>query len=151
MAEWVDSPSRLAGKNRVFPARLGRSAPFLEGLEHLFERRPLGVDRRLRPGHLEEPVRVRTLGDGAEESLTATIDVLRVIGTDRGPKHWLVALGYAGWGPGQLDEEMHRHGWHVADASDVLLYDMPVEERWSAAFEAQGIDPRLLAVDSGHA
>ena len=46
--------------------------------------------------------------------LTATIDVLRVIGTDKGPRHWLVALAYAGWGPGPLDEETHRHGWPVA-------------------------------------
>lgn len=83
--------------------------------------------------------------------LTSTIDILRVIGRPNGPSRWLVALGYAGWGPGQLDEEMHRHGWHVADANDALLYDLPVDERWAAAFEAQGIDPRLLATDSGHA
>ena len=83
--------------------------------------------------------------------LTATVDVVKAIAEGRGPKASMLALGYAGWGPGQLDEEMHRHGWHVADANDTLLYDMPVEARWTAAFEAQGIDPRLLALDSGHA
>lgn len=83
--------------------------------------------------------------------LTATIDVLRVIGTAKGPRRWLVALGYAGWGPGQLDGEMLRHGWHIANADEALLYETPVEDRWASAFQAQGIDPRLLAVDSGHA
>lgn len=83
--------------------------------------------------------------------LTSTIDVLRAIGTEKGPKHWMVALGYAGWGPGQLDGEMQRHGWHLADGSEALLFDTPVADRWTSAFVAQGIDPRLLATDSGHA
>lgn len=145
------------GIGRIMP-RMG-----LHALLDQFGIEPRGVrDVPIHAGGPVEPQRgfvLHSLDWSGQESmqisnlwgLTATIDVLRVIGTDRGPKHWLVALGYAGWGPGQLDEEMHRHGWHVADASDVLLYDMPVEERWSAAFEAQGIDPRLLAVDSGHA
>lgn len=88
---------------------------------------------------------------GHKWGLTATIDVLRVIGTDKGPSRWLVALGYAGWGPGQLDGELLRHGWQIGEGNDEILFDTPVDERWTTAFAAQGIDPRLLATDSGHA
>jgi putative transcriptional regulator len=83
--------------------------------------------------------------------LTGTIDVLRVIGTPQGPSRWLVALGYAGWGPEQLDGEMQRHGWHVTDGDDQLLFEGEVSERWTNAFARQGIDARLLAAQSGHA
>jgi putative transcriptional regulator len=83
--------------------------------------------------------------------LTATIDILRVIGSPEGPRHWLVALGYAGWGEGQLDGEMTRHGWHLADATDRLLFELPVKERWTEGFRSTGVDPRMLVGESGHA
>lgn len=82
-------------------------------------------------------------------ALTGTIDVLRAIAEGRGPSRYLVALGYAGWGEGQLDDEMTRHGWFAASASPAILFDTPVEERWQASFEGEGIDPRLLASQAG--
>ncbi len=95
-------------------------------------------------------------GDGTVQSsdrwaLTGTIDVLKAIAAGRGPSRWLVALGYAGWAAGQLDDELHRHGWHVARGSDALIYDTPASERWAASFREGGIDPRLLASASGTA
>jgi putative transcriptional regulator len=95
-------------------------------------------------------------GDGTVQvadrwGLTGTIDALRAVVSNKGPSRWLVALGYAGWGEGQLDSEMLRHGWHVTEASDALVFDTPVSERWSDAFVTMGIDPRMLAADSGHA
>lgn len=83
--------------------------------------------------------------------LTSTQDVLKAIAAGRGPSRWLVALGYAGWGAGQLDDEMHQHGWHVAPCEDALVFEMPAEERWTRAFHASGIDPRLLSTASGNA
>ena len=88
---------------------------------------------------------------GGGWALSGSIDALRVIGTDKGPRHWLVALGYAGWAPGQLDGEMLRHGWHVAELPFADMMGLGAEARWSAAFTASGIDPRLLASESGHA
>jgi putative transcriptional regulator len=82
-------------------------------------------------------------------ALTGTIDVLRAIAEGRGPSRYLVALGYAGWGAGQLDEELTRHGWFTATGNAAILFDTPVEKRWPAAFRAQGIDPRLLASQAG--
>ncbi|MEO7378784.1 MAG: YqgE/AlgH family protein [Sphingomicrobium sp.] len=90
-----------------------------------------------------------TIAITALGAMTGTIDVLRAIAEGRGPSRWLVALGYAGWGPGQLDEEMTRHGWFAAAGSPALIFDTPTDARWTAAFTAEGIDPRLLVGESG--
>ena len=84
-------------------------------------------------------------------ALTGTLDVLRALAEGNGPDRFLVALGYAGWAAGQLDEELSRHGWFAMPGSDALLFDTPVGERWSAAFAAAGIDTRMLAPTTGHA
>lgn len=96
---------------------------------------------------------------GGEESinvagrwvLTATLDILRAIAEGRGPSRWIAALGYAGWGGGQLEQEMRGNGWFSTAGSDGLLYDCDVNSRWSAAFRSAGVDPRLLTADFGTA
>jgi putative transcriptional regulator len=92
-----------------------------------------------------------TVAAGPLGSLSASLDVLRAITAGTGPSRWLVALGYAGWGAGQLDGEMQRHGWHAAQGRDTILFDTPAEQRWAATWKAEGIDPALLADTSGHA
>jgi len=89
--------------------------------------------------------------DGVMFAMTGTIDVLKAIAEGRGPSRWIASLGYAGWGEGQLDEEMTRHGWFAADASQELLFDTPTDERWAAAFKTAGVDPRLLSSETGAA
>ena len=84
---------------------------------------------------------------GSAFGMTGTIDVLKAIAEGKGPSRYLVALGYAGWGEGQLDEEMSRPGWFTTDGSQQILFDTPTADRWEASFRAEGIDPRLL--DSG--
>ena len=92
-----------------------------------------------------------TIQVGDRWGLTGTIDILRAIAEGRGPTNWIAALGYAGWSEGQLDAELTRHGWFTTPASDELLYTVPVEQRWSAAFASAGIDVRLLAPVTGQA
>jgi putative transcriptional regulator len=87
---------------------------------------------------------IQVVGLGA---LTGTIDVLKAIAEGKGPSRYLIALGYAGWGEGQLDEEMTRPGWFTAEGRREILFETPTAERWEATFKAEGIDPRLL--DSG--
>jgi putative transcriptional regulator len=89
--------------------------------------------------------------NGEMFGMTGTIDVLRAIAEGRGPLRWIAALGYAGWGEGQLDEEMTRHGWFAASSDSKILFDTPTDERWAASFKAEGIDPRLLASETGAA
>jgi putative transcriptional regulator len=83
--------------------------------------------------------------------LSGTLDVLKAIAEGRGPSRWVVALGYAGWTGGQLDEEMTRHGWFATPASDEIIYDCEVEQRWETAYRVAGVDSRLLATHSGTA
>ena len=90
-------------------------------------------------------------GLGGQFGMTGTVDVLRAIAEGRGPSQWMVALGYAGWGGGQLDEELTRHGWFAVDATHELLFDTPADERWAAAFKTAGVDPRLLSNETGAA
>ena len=88
---------------------------------------------------------------GIRWGLTSTIDVLRDISLGHGPHQWLAALGYTGWGEGQLDAELRRHGWHNLDGSDDLVFTMPVERRWPRAFAALGIDVSHLSPIAGTA
>ena len=84
-------------------------------------------------------------------SLTGTIDVLRAIADGKGPERWVAALGYAGWGPGQLDGELVRPGWLNVPGDPALLFETPAADRWDRAMASAGIDPRLLASGAGTA
>lgn len=83
--------------------------------------------------------------------LSGSLDVLRAIAEGRGPERWLIALGYAGWGPGQLDAEMREHGWYAAEGNPAILYENPAEQRWMSAWKAEGIDPAHLVGQTGSA
>ena len=84
-------------------------------------------------------------------ALTGTVDVLRAIAAGIGPRRYVVALGYAGWGEGQLDGEMTRHGWFSTPGDTALLYDVAADERWTRAFTGAGIDPAMLIASAGTA
>jgi putative transcriptional regulator len=88
---------------------------------------------------------------GSRWRLSGTRDVLVAIAEGRGPSRWVAALGYAGWGPGQLEEEMSRHGWFATAGDEHILYACPAASRWSEAFAHEGIDTRLLAAEAGRA
>lgn len=84
-------------------------------------------------------------------ALTSTLDVLKAIAEGQGPKRCLLALGYAGWGPGQLDEEMLHNGWLNVVADPELLFDVNLDGKWQRALDKLGIDLSLLSEDAGHA
>ncbi|PTQ07398.1 hypothetical protein CLG96_17800 [Sphingomonas oleivorans] len=92
-----------------------------------------------------------TLHVGDRWSLTSTLDVLRAIARGEGPSRWLVALGYAGWGEGQLDEEMSRHGWFATTGNEALIFTEDAAARWKRAFAGAGVDTRLLSNVTGRA
>ena len=98
----------------------------------------------------QDTLQVRGAG-GASFAMTGTIDVLKAIAEGRGPSQWVAALGYAGWGEGQLEDEMTRHGWFAVPGDAKLLFDTPTDERWAAAFKGAGVDPRLLSSETGAA
>lgn len=84
-------------------------------------------------------------------ALSNSLDILRAIAEGRGPTHWVVSLGYAGWSAGQLEEELHHHAWHVTQGSDTLLFDTPAHRRWTRAYADDGVDVRLLSASGGTA
>ena len=84
-------------------------------------------------------------------ALTATIDILRAIADGAGPRNRLLALGYAGWGPGQLDSEILHNGWLNVSADDDLVFGEDLDAKWERAMAKIGIDPLLLSDDVGHA
>ncbi|MHA3978025.1 YqgE/AlgH family protein [Halovulum sp. GXIMD14794] len=83
--------------------------------------------------------------------MTATLDILRDIAEGNGPQSSLLALGYAGWGPGQLEQEFQANGWLTCDADEALVFHTRPEDRWASAMERIGIDPRLLSAEGGRA
>jgi putative transcriptional regulator len=97
---------------------------------------------------------------GAEEStlqvsedvcLTATVDILRAMAKGEGPSRCMLALGYAGWAPGQLEDELQRNGWLFCDADDTLLFGEDDTAKWNAALRKIGVDPAMLSAIGGSA
>ncbi|MET0331413.1 MAG: YqgE/AlgH family protein [Dyella sp.] len=86
-----------------------------------------------------------------EWSVTTSRDILVAIAAGRGPKHAVLALGYAGWGAGQLEQELKDNSWFTVEASGAVVFDTPLEHRWSAAAGLVGFDPAQLAGYAGHA
>ena len=83
--------------------------------------------------------------------LTATVDILRAISAGRGPRQALMALGYSGWGAGQLETEIAENGWLTCPPDPELLFDADIERKYDRILAAIGIDPAYLSVTAGHA
>lgn len=84
-------------------------------------------------------------------SMTATLDVLEDIADGKGPARSMLGLGYAGWGPLQLEAELAQNGWLVCDATEDILFGRAAEHKWTAALKVLGIDPILLSTSGGSA
>jgi putative transcriptional regulator len=83
-------------------------------------------------------------------SLTTSRDVLEAIAAGKGPEQYLIALGYAGWGAGQLEKEIMDNSWLNTPCGKQILFDTPVNLRWSAAASQIGIDINQLTTPAGH-
>lgn len=83
--------------------------------------------------------------------MTATHDILEAIASGNGPKSATLMLGYAGWGPGQIESELVHNGWLVADASPELVFGADSDAKWRDALKSLGVDPKSLSAASGRA
>lgn len=86
-----------------------------------------------------------------EIGVTSSRDIIEAIALGKGPAQCLVTLGYAGWGPGQLEQELAENSWINAAADDRILFDVAHERRWEAAAALTGVDIHRLSTDIGHA
>lgn len=87
----------------------------------------------------------------ASVALTATVDILRAMAEGAGPQRAVLALGYAGWAPGQLENEIQHNGWLTCAADEDILFGIGFGERYGAALRKLKIDPAMLSSDLGHA
>jgi putative transcriptional regulator len=101
--------------------------------------------------HSPDYVQESTLMIEGDLGLTATMDILKDIASGSGPKRSLLALGYAGWAPGQLDHEMQSNGWLHAPANADLIFNDDIGSKWDRALATLGINSALLSGDAGHA
>lgn len=92
-----------------------------------------------------------TLPVSDEVGLTASMEILRAIADGKGPVQSVVALGYAGWGPGQLESEMQANAWLHCDADSTILFSSDMGAKWDMALAKLGVDPSSLSGQSGHA
>jgi putative transcriptional regulator len=83
--------------------------------------------------------------------LTATLDILKAIARGNGPENAILALGYAGWAPGQLEEEIQQNGWLHCDADAELIFGSDVGGKYEKALRKIGIDLGMLSSEAGHA
>jgi putative transcriptional regulator len=83
-------------------------------------------------------------------SLTTSRDVIEAIAAGEGPEHYLVALGYAGWGEGQLEKEIRDNAWLNSPFGTKVLFDLPIDMRWAAAAGQIGVDINQLTMPAGH-
>lgn len=92
-----------------------------------------------------------TMPVSEDVSLTATVEILRAMGDGKGPRHALFALGYAGWGAGQIEDEIRANGWVHCDADAALLFDADLGAKWASALRKLGIDASVLTAHAGRA
>jgi len=84
-------------------------------------------------------------------ALTTSLDILRAVARGEGPEDILVTLGYAGWGPGQLEDEILQNAWLTVAAEPDLIFGVAHGDRFGAAMQLLGVDPLLLSDAAGHA
>lgn len=92
-----------------------------------------------------------TLNISSLISLTASRDIIEALAEGKGPEEYLVALGYAGWGEGQLEAEVAANSWLIVPADSNIIFKTPHEQRWTAAAQPLGIDLNLISSVAGHA
>jgi len=126
---------------------------------------PPGADLKDVPVHFGGPVQIdrgfvlhaplgqwqSTLAVSSEIGLTTSKDILQAVARGEGPGKLLVTLGYAGWAPGQLEQELAQNAWLTVQAKSEVIFDLRAEERLQAAMGLLGIDPASLSEQAGHA
>lgn len=144
--------------NRVSGFTLGEVMDQLDirgGSEELRARRVLegGPVNRDRGFVLHSPMEgfESSLPISPEITVTTSRDVLQALAEGTGPDRWVVALGYAGWGDGQLEEEMRQNAWLSVPADSAIVFELPVDERWAKAVARLGVDISNLHGVGGHA
>ncbi|MDX3925523.1 MAG: YqgE/AlgH family protein [Shinella sp.] len=130
-----DELIRLPGGTRDFPIRSG--GPVESGRGFVL--------------HSDDYMSESSIPVSDDICLTATLDIVRAISRGRGPERGLMMLGYAGWGAGQIENEITSNGWLTCPAQEDLIFDMGLEDKYDRALALMGITPAMLSTEAGHA
>jgi len=101
--------------------------------------------------HSAEKSWASTMPVSDDISITGSKDILAAIANNQGPSKMLIALGYAGWSGNQLEQEIVENSWLTVPADKQIIFDTPIEERWTSSAKQLGIDLHLLSTQAGHA
>ena len=120
------------------------------------KKRPVHFGGPVEPGrgfvlHTDEYREEGTLPVAGNIAITATLDIMRAIAKEQGPRQSLFALGYAGWAPGQLDAEIQANGWLSVAADEGIVFDPDHDTKWQRALGKLGVSLSMLSSDAGHA
>jgi putative transcriptional regulator len=126
----LPGPAGRMQVHRGGPVETGRGF-VLHSSEYFIENSTLPIDERV--------------------SLTATLEILKAIAAGNGPQSAMLALGYAGWSPGQLDDEIQANGWLHCPALPELIFDRNLDTKYGRALSLMGVDPARLSGEAGHA
>ena len=125
-------------------------ADFKNSRQHVMYGGPVELERGF-VLHSGEPSWNASMPVTPELSVTTSLDILEAIGSNQGPAHFILALGYAGWGAGQLDDEILENSWLSSPANKELLFNHDSEDCWQQAAKLIGIDLHHLHSQAGHA
>jgi putative transcriptional regulator len=139
----VDMPSLLSQLNIDMEADLSAQKVYFGG--------PVEMGRGFVLHSADYTSVVTTLEVTKSLRMTATLDILEDLGRGFGPHKWLMALGYAGWGPGQLEAEIMENGWLVCPSSEEIIFKLADGDKWEAALESLGVAPMMLSSEGGRA
>jgi len=101
--------------------------------------------------HSDDIIRKETLNIDKGVALTSTTEFFDDLSSGKGPKNSILALGYAGWGPGQLEDEIIKNSWMTLSVDTSFLFDEEVSKKWTEAYKIIGIDPNKISFQSGRA
>ncbi len=101
--------------------------------------------------HSGEYLREGTTRINEGVAVTATVEIIQDIADGKGPEQMVMALGYTGWGAGQLEDELKSNGWLTVSADDGILFDKDLDSKWDRAMDKIGVSPSMLSTVAGHA
>jgi putative transcriptional regulator len=136
--EIISSASEIRLPQQVEKVRVLKGGPVETGRGFVLHSSDFFIDRSTLP-----------IDDGV--CLTATVDILKAMASGSGPRRAVLALGYAGWGAGQLETEIHENGWLHCQPDQDLLFDQRFDTKYDRALRKIGIDPAMLSSEAGHA
>src|ERR1700749_2054124 len=146
----IDFPDRLV-KLDVIPAAERIQLPRRAGTIKVLKGGPVETQRGFVLHSADFFIENSTLPIDEGICLTATLDILKAIARDEGPASAVLALGYAGWAPGQLENEMQQNGWLHCTADRDLIFGLDIEKKYNRALDKIGVRPGMLSSDVGHA